>query len=1016
MKKSLRLKALLTLLVGLFLSIGAFAQQIAVKGHVKDTTGEPVIGANVLVKGTTNGTITDFDGNFMLNVPKDAILSVSFVGYKSAEVKAASTVMVTLEDDSQVLDAVVVIGYGSVKKNDMTGSVTAIKPDKLNKGLITNAQDMMTGKIAGVSVISKGGAPGEGATIRIRGGSSLTAENDPLIVIDGLAMDNKGVKGLANPLSMVNPNDIESFTVLKDASATAIYGSRASNGVIIITTKKGQAGARPTISYDGNVSVSTVKSTVDVMDGDQFRSFIKDIWGEDSEAYSKLGNANTDWQKEIFRPAVSTDHNLTISGGLKNMPYRVSFGYTNQNGIVKTSKFERYTASVSLAPSFFEDHLKVNANLKGMIAKNRYADGSAVGSAVSFDPTQSVRSDDPYHQYYFDGYFQWNTDASSLNDDTWKRTFNSNAPGNPVALLEEKDDRAISKSLIGNLELDYKFHFLPDLHAHVNGGMDLSTGKQYTDVSPYSSTNNYYGSYGWEQKDKYNLSLNAYLQYSKDFTDKHRFDVMAGYEWQHFHDTSDQEYWGLYPLSNNVVENRGQRYNNTSSGSATESYLVSFFGRVNYTLLDRYLFTATVRQDGSSRFHKNNRWGLFPSFALGWKLKEEAFLKDVDVLSDLKLRLGYGITGQQNINSGDYPYLAVYETNKDGAYYPILGEGTTYRPNAYNPDLKWEKTTTYNVGLDFGFLNNRINGAVDYYYRKTTDLLNSVFVSAGTNFKNKVLSNVGSLENSGIEFSINSKPVVTTDWTWDLGFNITYNKNEITKLTTGDSENYYVAAGDNIGGGRDMKAMAHAVGHPASSFYVYQQVYDENGKPIENEFVDRNGDGTINGDDRYFYKKPTADVLMGLTSRLSYKSWDFSFSLRASLNNYVYNSVEAGGSDCNPTSVYSFGALNNRPLMGVANNIQSKNDNTLLSDYFVQNASFMKCDNITLGYSFKKLFGAPIGGRVYAAVQNVFTITKYKGLDPEVEKGLDNNIYPRPLTTLIGLSPVSYTHLTLPTT
>lgn len=1004
MKKSLRLKALLTLLVGLFLSIGAFAQQIAVKGHVKDTTGEPVIGANVLVKGTTNGTITDFDGNFMLNVPKDAILSVSFVGYKSAEVKAASTVMVTLEDDSQVLDAVVVIGYGSVKKNDMTGSVTAIKPDKLNKGLITNAQDMMTGKIAGVSVISKGGAPGEGATIRIRGGSSLTAENDPLIVIDGLAMDNKGVKGLANPLSMVNPNDIESFTVLKDASATAIYGSRASNGVIIITTKKGQAGARPTISYDGNVSVSTVKSTVDVMDGDQFRSFIKDIWGEDSEAYSKLGNANTDWQKEIFRPAVSTDHNLTISGGLKNMPYRVSFGYTNQNGIVKTSKFERYTASVSLAPSFFEDHLKVNANLKGMIAKNRYADGSAVGSAVSFAPTQSVRSDDPYHQYYFDGYFQWNTDASSLNDDTWKRTFNGNAPGNPVALLEEKDDRAISKSLIGNLELDYKFHFLPDLHAHVNGGMDLSTGKQYTDVSPYSSTNNYYGSYGWEQKDKYNLSLNAYLQYSKDFTDKHRFDVMAGYEWQHFHDTSDQEYWGLYPLSNNVVENRGQRYNNTSSGSATESYLVSFFGRVNYTLLDRYLFTATVRQDGSSRFHKNNRWGLFPSFALGWKLKEEAFLKDVDVLSDLKLRLGYGITGQQNINSGDYPYLAVYETNKDGAYYPILGEGTTYRPNAYNPDLKWEKTTTYNVGLDFGFLNNRINGAVDYYYRKTTDLLNSVFVSAGTNFKNKVLSNVGSLENSGIEFSINSKPVVTTDWTWDLGFNITYNKNEITKLTTGDSENYYVAAGDNIGGGRDMKAMAHAVGHPASSFYVYQQVYDENGKPIENEFVDRNGDGTINGDDRYFYKKPTADVLMGLTSRLSYKSWDFSFSLRASLNNYVYNSVEAGGSDCNPTSVYSFGALNNRPLMGVANNIQSKNDNTLLSDYFVQNASFMKCDNITLGYSFKKLFGAPIGGRVYAAVQNVFTITKYKGLDPEVEKGLDNNIYPRPLTTLIGLS------------
>lgn len=1004
MKKNLKLKVLLILVVGFFLSVGAFAQQITVKGHVKDSTGEPIIGANVLIKGTTNGTITDFDGNFTLNAPKNALLSVTFVGYKPVEIQAAPSVMVTLQDDSQVLDAVVVIGYGSVKKNDMTGSVTAIKPDKINKGLITNAQDMITGKIAGVSVISKDGAPGSGATIRIRGGSSLSAENDPLIVIDGLAMDNKGVKGLSNPLSMINPNDIESFTVLKDASATAIYGSRASNGVIIITTKKGQAGARPTITYDGNVSVSNVKSTLDVMDGNDFRSFIKDIWGEGSEAYIKLGTANTDWQNEIYRVGVSTDHNITVSGGLKNMPYRVSFGYTNQNGILKTSKFERYTASVSLAPTFFDKHLTVNANLKGMIAKNQFADSGAVGAAASYDPSQSVYSDDAYSQNYFGGFFQWNTDASSLNDPTWKRTFNTNAPKNPVAMLEQKDDRALSKALIGNLELDYKFHCLPDLRAHVNGGMDVSTGKQYTDVSPYSSSNNYYGNYGWEQKDKYNLSLNAYLQYSKDFTEKHHFDVMAGYEWQHFHDTSDNEYWGIVPASNNVVEQRGQRYNYVPKSTATESYLVSFFGRVNYTLMERYLFTATVRQDGSSRFNKNNRWGMFPSFALGWKIKEESFLKDVNFLSDLKLRLGYGITGQQNINSGDYPYLPVYEVNQSGGYYPILGEGVTYRPNAYNPNLKWEKTTTYNVGLDFGFLNGRINGSADYYFRKTTDLLNSIFVSAGTNFKNKVLSNVGSLENSGVEFSVNTKPIVSATWNWDLGFNITYNKNKITKLTTGDGEGYYVVAGDNIGGGRDMKAMAHAVGYAASSFYVYQQVYDMNGRPVENEFVDRDGNGIINDDDRYFYKKPTADVLMGLTSRLSYKSWDFSFSLRASLNNYLYNSVEAGASDCNPTSIYSFGALNNRPLIGLSNNIQKLNDNTMLSDYFVQNASFLKCDNITVGYSFKTLFGAPLGGRVYAAMQNVFTISKYKGLDPEMEKGIDNNIYPRPLTTLIGLS------------
>ena len=1006
MKKSLRLKALLTLLVGLFLSIGAFAQQIAVKGHVKDTTGEPVIGANVLVKGTTNGTITDFDGNFMLNVPKDAILSVSFVGYKSAEVKAASTVMVTLEDDSQVLDAVVVIGYGSVKKNDMTGSVTAIKPDKLNKGLITNAQDMMTGKIAGVSVISKGGAPGEGATIRIRGGSSLTAENDPLIVIDGLAMDNKGVKGLANPLSMVNPNDIESFTVLKDASATAIYGSRASNGVIIITTKKGQAGARPTISYDGNVSVSTVKSTVDVMDGDQFRSFIKDIWGEDSEAYSKLGNANTDWLKEIIRPAVSTDHNLTISGGLKNMPYRVSFGYTNQNGIVKTSKFERYTASVSLAPSFFEDHLKINANLKGMIAKNRYADGGAVGSAVSFDPTQSVRSDDPYHQYYFDGYFQWNTDASSLNDDTWKRTFNSNAPGNPVALLEEKDDRAISKSLIGNLELDYKFHFLPDLHAHVNGGMDLSTGKQYTDVSPYSSTNNYYGSYGWEQKDKYNLSLNAYLQYSKDFTDKHRFDVMAGYEWQHFHDTSDQEYWGLYPLSNNVVENRGQRYNNTSSGSATESYLVSFFGRVNYTLLDRYLFTATVRQDGSSRFHKNNRWGLFPSVALGWKIKEEGFMKDVDAVSDLKLRLGYGITGQQDISQGDYPYMATYFAGQDGAYYQFGDQFVPIaRPDGYNPNLKWEETTTWNAGFDFGFLDNRITSSLDYYYRETKDLINVIDVPAGTNFKNRIVSNIGSLRNQGVEFSINAKAISTSDWKWDLGFNVAWNNNEITKLTAQDDASSIVLTG-TVEGGTGTMIQAQGVNHPANSFYVYEQVYDQQGNPIEGLYVDRNGDGVINDEDRYFCHKPAADVTMGFTSKLVWKAWDFSFSLRSNLGNYVYNNVASSNAALSEGSINNKGYLSNRPLSAFDTNFQNMN---VLSDYYVQNASFLRCDNITLGYSFNKLFGV-LGGRIYGTVQNPFVITKYKGLDPEVANaadktfGIDKNVYPRPLVGILGVS------------
>ncbi|SHF54489.1 iron complex outermembrane recepter protein [Bacteroides luti] len=991
-------KTILPILMGLFLSVSAFAQQVSITGFVRDAKGEPIIGANVAVKGTTTGTITDFDGAFRLQAPQGSIITISFIGYKTIEAKAEKTMNVVLQEDAVMLEGTVVIGYGTVKKNDLTGSVTAIKPDKLNRGLTTNAQDLMSGKIAGVSVISAGGTPGAGATIRIRGGSSLSASNDPLVIIDGLAMDNEGVQGLANPLSMVNPNDIETFTVLKDASATAIYGSRASNGVIIITTKKGLAGSKPKVTYDGNVSVSTIKNTLDVMTGDEFRSLIKTQYGETSDAFKALGTANTDWQNEIYRAAFSTDHNITVSGGFKNTPYRFSLGYTNQNGIIETSKFERYTAAVNLSPSLFEDHLKINANLKGMLAKNRYVDGGVVGAAARFDPTQSVYSSTENAKKYFGGYFQWDTDGKSLNDPSWLRTFNSLATSNPVAILNLRDDEATSKSLIGNLEADYKFHFLPDMHIHANGGMDLSTGKQDTDISPYSASNNYYGSYGSTQTDKYNLSFNSYLQYLKDLN-IHHFDLMAGYEWQHFHREGHSAYSGFYQATHS--EKPGEAYNQTTNKWASENYLVSFFGRFNYSLLDRYLFTATVRRDGSSRFHKDNRWGTFPSFALGWKIKEESFLKDVNFLSDLKLRLGYGITGQQNIGS-DYAYFASYNANKDFAYYPIgYGNGETYRPNAYNKGLKWEKTTTYNAGLDFGFMNGRITAAADYYLRKTDDLLNYVYVAAGTNFKNQVNANVGSLENKGVEFTVNAKAISTKDITWDLGFNVTYNKNEITKLTSGEGKGYYVTTG-GISAGTGNTCQAHAVGHPASSFYVYQQVYDNAGKPIENLFVDRNSDGIVNDNDKYFYKKPTADVLMGFTSKFIYKAWDLSFSLRASLNNYVYNDVESNNSDM--SSLYApSGYLQNRPKMVLANNFQGLG-NYYMSDYYVQNASFLKCDNITLGYSFNKLFGLSLSGRAYATVSNVFTISDYKGLDPEVSGGVDNNIYPRPLVSLIGLS------------
>lgn len=994
-------------LVGMLLTTQAFAQEITVNGIVKDNLGEPVIGASVLIKGTTNGTITDFDGKFILKANQGDIIVISFIGYKTQELPAATNMNIALQDDSQLLDDVVVIGYGQVKKEDATGSVTAMKPDKISKGITTSPQDMITGKIAGVNVVSTGGAPGAGATVRIRGGSSLNASNDPLIVIDGLAMDNDGIKGMSNPLSLVNPNDIETFTVLKDASATAIYGSRASNGVIIITTKKGSAGSAPKVSYDGNVSFGKLRKKLDVMTGDEYRDYVTNLYGGEANLPYALGTANTDWQDEIYRTAVSHDHNVTISGGLKHMPYRVSLSYTNQNGIVKTSNFERFTASVNLAPSFFDNYLKFNINAKSMVAWNRYADGAVVGSAITMDPTRPVYDNSTN---VFGGYYQWSVPAEFGNPD-WSLTKNSLAPQNPVALLDLKDDQAKSKSFIGNIEVDYKFHFLPDLRIHANLGADYSEGRQTTIISPYSYSNNYYGWNGTQYEYKYNLSGSAYLQYIKDFNDgDHVLDVMVGTEEQHFHRTGYQIGQGTDPLSGEAHDEQTRA--NTEYGY--HSTLVSYFGRINYTLLNRYLLTVTLREDGTSRFDSGQRWGTFPSFAFGWKLKEESFLRDVNSLSDLKLRLGWGVTGQQNLNNTmDFPYLPVYTVNREFAYVPMGDQYLiTSRPGAYNPSLKWEETTTWNAGIDFGFLNGRITGTLDYYYRETNDLINTVYIPVGTNFSNMLTSNIGSLRNQGVEFSINAKPIVTNDFLWDLGFNVTWNNNKITKLTGGDDSDYYVATG-SISTSTGSTIQAHKVGYTASSFYVYQQVYDENGMPIENTFVDRNGDGIINDSDRYIYKKPSADVLMGLTSKMTYKNWDFSFALRASIGNYVYNDVLANRANVSATGIWSTsGFYSNRPVNALGLGFAGVG-NYYMSDYFVQNASFLRCDNITLGYSFRNLFKTSayegIGGRVYATVQNPFVITGYEGLDPEVQTafdtpGIDNNVYPRPVTFLIGLS------------
>ena len=1013
----------LTLLLGLFLSVGTFAQSNTVTGQVKDATGEPVIGATVRIDGQNGGAITDFDGNFTIDAPAGATLTISYIGYQDAKVTASPHMVVTLQEDAaQSLNEVVVIGYGAVKKSDLTGSVSALKPDSKNKGLVVNAQDMIQGKIAGVNVTGKDGTPGGGAEIRIRGGSSLTATNKPLIVIDGIAMDNDGVKGLANPLSMVNPQDIESFNVLKDASATAIYGSRGSNGVIIITTKKGRRGME--ISYNGSVTMSMKKKTVDVMDGDQYRQFVIDRFGEGSAAYNVLGTANTDWQNEIYRTAISQDHSVSLSGTLSSvLPYRVSVGYTGQQGILKTSKFDRYTASLNLSPSLLQDHLKINLNGKGMWAKTRYADGAAIGAALWFDPTQSPYDYTSADAANFGNFFEWKSDGSALNDKTWPNTYYSLATKNPLAILELKDDTAISRDFIGSADVDYQVHGFEDLRLHMTAGADISSGRQSTNVLPSSPLSIYYGNSGSEKITKRNLQLSTYAQYYHDFNDaaKNHFDIMAGYEWQHFWRSKNNRYISYYPSTNPLA---GQVY--TDSGVdydgdgvledyrfKTESYLVSFFGRANWSLMDgRYMLTGTVRRDGSSRFKEH--WDTFPSFAFAWKIKDENKFREIDWLSDLKLRVGWGITGQQDIEGideqyRDYPYYAIYQANSgQGSLYPLIPGVVMVRPNEYNPDLKWEKTTTYNLGLDFGFFNQKLSGSIDWYFRKTTDLINKVTIPAGTNFRNQVISNIGSLQNVGTEVTLNWRAIDTKDWHWLISYNFTYNANKITKLTGGDDENYYVPTG-GVSAGTGNTCQAHAVGHPASAFFVYQQAYDEAGKPIEGVVVDRNADGQITPDDLYFYKSPMAPVTMGLSSRLEWRNIDFGFSLRASIGNYVFNDLAAGTSNVGSGEIFGNSIyMTNRPIAAIEDGWSTYNQHAMLSDRWVQNGSFLKCDNITLGYSFADLFRAGnwqgVSGRVYATASNVFTITKYDGIDPEVFSGIDNNIYPRPISFILGLN------------
>ena len=867
MKRNATFKVLLMFIVGLFLSVNTFAQQIVVKGIVKDTTGEPIIGANVIVKGTTNGTITDFDGNFLLNANKGDIIIISFIGYRSQEAQAAASMNIILKDDTELLDEVVVIGYGSVKKDDLSGSVVAIKAEEMNKGAVTSPQELIMGKVPGLSVSQGDGAPGAGSTIRIRGGASLNASNDPLIVIDGVPVSNDAAPGTPNALATINPNDIETFTVLKDASATAIYGSRASNGVIIIQTKKGTQD-KIKVSYSGTFTAKDPYKRIETLDAQSFREVMQAQYPEGTAQSADIQrilnvypNQSTDWQDAIYQTGLSTDQNIGIAGKAGFMPFRISLGYNTEKGTLKTSKYERYTGAVNLSPKFFDNHLSVDINVKGTINKNRFANSGAVGAAAFFDPTKPIYDE----ENRYNGYWNWGIVQGAQAD---------LATQNPLSLLYDRNNHGTTKRSLGNIQLDYKIHGLEDLHANLNLGYDVAktTGRNFVNSnSVQSSLDKTFTGLGqgntWNNLRRNHL-LDFYMNYAKNIESiKSNFDIMAGYSWQHF-------YYANHDITySNPTEDLGAKEGYTYDENERhyirddhrripyENYLISFFGRLNYNFMDRYLLTATLRRDGSSRFSENNRWGLFPSAALAWTISNEPFMKATEnVLSKLKLRLGYGVTGQQEI--GDYQYITSYSfsTNPNTTY---LGT-TLLKPNGYSPDLKWEQTTTYNVAIDFGFLNNRINGSIEYYQKHTKDLLNTISAAAGTNFINLITANVGKMKNKGVEANVNAIAIQSKDFTWEVGYNITWNDSKITKLTTTFNPDY-----QGIDAGTNQK---HQVGEMPGTFYLYQQVYDENGKPIQNAFVDRNNDGQITEADRYLtHKSPMAKVYMGFSSQFSYK-------------------------------------------------------------------------------------------------------------------------------------------------
>lgn len=958
----------------------AFAQEgKKITGHVVDDTNEPLIGASILVVGTSTGVITDLDGNFNIIVPSGATaLQISYVGYETVTVPVPSgnTVNVKMKSDAQMLSDVVVIGYGTQRKSDLTGSVSNVSSKDFNSGLISSPEQLINGKVSGVQIMSNSGSPTAGSTIRIRGGASLNASNDPLIVLDGVPLEAGGISGnTGNFLSLINPSDIESMTILKDASSTAIYGSRASNGVIIITTKKG-SNDRMKVSLSTTNSIQTRTKLADMLSHDEFVDVINSR-GTDAQR-ALLGTSNTDWNDQIYQNAFGTDNNVSIAGRLaKNFPIRVSIGYYNQSGLLKTDKAERLTGSVSLSPSFFDDHLKVNVNVKGSVNNNRFAETGAIWAAATYNPTLPVYSGN----HAFGGYLE------AL--DNVGEPVNA-AVLNPLGYIKQNKSTSKVTRFVGNADVDYRVHFLPDLKFHATLGYDYAEGKGKVyvpaEAMQYYTTGGRDYSYG-PQKNT-NRLLTTYLNYNKYLDSwKSNIDATVGYDYQFWKSTSP-----LYSELNTLGA-----VQSTSAATDQRHALISYYARLNYTFDSRYMLTATVRRDGTSRFNKDNRWGTFPSVALAWRVSEEAFLKDNTVLSNLKLRASYGVTGQQD-GIGNYNYLPVYTYSQTGAEVQFGNQFiNTYRPEAYVSDLKWETTTSWNAGFDFGFLKDRISGSFDFYTRKTEDLLATVAAPAGSTFDKTILTNVGNVNSKGIEVTLNATPIQTKDWNWDVSFNMTWQKMKVKNLSLVESSAVTnTAVGPWIDG---YQFQVLSEGYEPYMFYVYHQLYDEKtGKPIEGAYADLNDDGVIDSNDLYRYKSPAPDFIYGFSTSLRYKKWTLSTSLRANVGNYVYNGM-AMNTGAWSTVSYNTYQLNNLNSSYLKTGFQNRQ---YLSDYYIENASFLKMDNLSLAYNFGRICKW-FSMNASVMVQNVFCITKYTGVDPEVPNGMDVSFYPRPRTYSLSL-------------